>query len=56
MRESERLVPVLACGLAGGLLGSLSCCCWLGPAAAGFVGARLSGNAADGVGVGLMRL
>ncbi len=51
---ADRLVPVLVCGLAGGLLGSLSCCCWLGPAAAGFAGARWTGSAADGVGVGLV--
>lgn len=33
-------LPVLGWGIAGGLVGSLSCCCWLGPAAAGWMACR----------------
>ncbi len=49
------LLPVLGWGLAGGLVGSLSCCCWLGPAAAGWIGARRGASHGHGpiVGVGI---
>lgn len=42
MREEapDLVLPILAWGIGGGLLGSLSCCCWFGPAAAGWLAGR----------------
>ncbi len=38
--EGDLLLPVLGWGVAGGLLGSLSCCCWFGPVAGGWLAGR----------------
>ena len=59
MREGEGdlALPILGWGIAGGLVGSLSCCCWLGPAAAGWIACRQVARArpegARGVGLGV---
>ncbi len=35
--DGDVLLPVLGWGIAGGLLGSLSCCGWFGPLGAGYL-------------------
>jgi hypothetical protein len=57
VEETDLALPILGWGIAGGLLGSLSCCCWFGPAAAGWMAGRQAGadgGAKLGLGVGLV--
>lgn len=55
-RQANRsaAIPVLVCGIAGGLLGGLNCCCWLAPLLSSFFCVRwVRGGAADEASAGV---
>lgn len=43
-RSASLAEPILICGILGGLLGGLNCCCWFAPLASSFFAVRWSRN------------